>query len=429
MKIESCYKHFLLIPVSHIPIVGEHGDLIGLLSKDKISREMADLDSYGVEYESIPEHLMEFEITEGILYFFQNFRKIFVINKLGEKVDSWEKPRFLAEFSSFIDKGKAKEPVPKAIENIENHQEQKNKELIFKMMEMILKNFSDALFATDKDGNTTFFNQRFEEFILTKELFKDSINLAEKYFKELNRDLISDYIKKKESEGSSPDDFPILQVFLKSLELHLKIVTLRNDDKIFGFLYQFIEKFTPNLSINEEESIFPSFDKAFQQKTPLNDVMKEAETAYIQKAYILNHENISHTANFLGIPRSTLQNRMKYLGLSNSAMKDSAKESSIKSKKKENFEISELDEDVPLNFEEEIQKAEDLENESNDSFFTQNDEEPINQNNIQSLKEKISKSEKAKIIEKQTSKSKKKIIKNEEKKLPKIHSKKKAVRK
>jgi len=61
MKIESYYKFFLMTPVSHLPVVGEDGTAIGLLSRDKISREMADLDSTGIEYESIPEHLMSFD--------------------------------------------------------------------------------------------------------------------------------------------------------------------------------------------------------------------------------------------------------------------------------------------------------------------------------------------------------------------------------
>jgi hypothetical protein len=54
----------------------------------------------------------------------------------------------------------------------------------------------------------------------------------------------------------------------------------------------------------------------------LNQLLKEVEAGYILKSFKKNHENISHTANALGIPRSTLQNRIKYLELSDKLGRD-----------------------------------------------------------------------------------------------------------
>ena len=358
MKIESYFKHFLLIPVSHIPIIGEDGNLIGLLSREKISREMADLDSVGIEYESIPEHLIELENTDGILYYFQNNRKISILNQFAERVDSWEKPRFLAEFSSFQERKKKESDTPPQKETptvpIETP-ESKNKSLIYKLMELILKNFGDALFATDKDGNTTFYNQRFEEDILTKPLFKDSIAIAEKYFRELNRDLISEYFKTKEKEDPGSFDHPsALKIYVVNLGMTVKMVTLKSDEKIFGFLYQFVEKEEEKIEDNDLFP-FPVLKESFDRGVNLNDIMKEVESAYIYKSFKKNLENMSHTASDLGIPRSTLQNRIKYLGLNEALVRDPGNKIPRIRKTKDSDEEKDfdLDEELPEEFIEE----------------------------------------------------------------------------
>ena len=45
MKIESIYKHFMVTPVSHLPVVDENSDIVGLISKEKVLMEMADVAS------------------------------------------------------------------------------------------------------------------------------------------------------------------------------------------------------------------------------------------------------------------------------------------------------------------------------------------------------------------------------------------------
>ena len=314
MKIESYYKFFLMTPVSHLPVVGEDGTAIGLLSRDKISREMADLDSTGIEYESIPEHLMSFEITDTIIKYFQSHRTIPVINTFAQRVDTWEKPRFLAECSDLLKK--KTQPKTEVIqEKTEPVAESANKMLIYKFMELILRNFPDALFSTDKDGNTTFYNEKFETNILSKNIFRDSITIAEKYFKELNRDLISEYLKSIDIEESGTINVPVLQAYVNNLNMVVKVVTLKGEEKIIGFLYHLIEQDVELQKKSMESEEFPSIRSAFDSGTYLNDILREVEYNYILKSFKKNNDNISHTASSLGIPRSTLQNRIKYLGL------------------------------------------------------------------------------------------------------------------
>ena len=314
-----------MTPVSHFPILGEDGVSIGLLSRDKISREMADLDSSGVEYETIPEHLLSYEITDSIIKYFQNHRTIPVLNIYAQRVDTWEKPRFLAECSDLLNKKSSEKPSIIQEKNEPQSSESANKMLIYKYSELILQNFPDALFSTDKDGNTTFYNEKFEKHVLAKHIFRDSITLAEKYFKELNRDLISEYLKSVELDESSNTQFPVLQAYIKNIDFTVRIVTLKGDDKVLGFLYHLSEPTKSEIIPDEiisKSSDFISIEEAFEEEYSLNQLLKEVEAGYILKSFKKNHENISHTANALGIPRSTLQNRIKYLELSDKLGRD-----------------------------------------------------------------------------------------------------------
>ncbi len=323
MKIESFYKFFLMTPVAHFPVVGEDGSAVGLLSKEKISREMADLESVGIEYEVIPDHLLTYEITDSIVLFFQTHRTIPVLNIFGQRIDTWEKPRLLAECSDLLTKKNPPKQEQKTDSIDIDIPDSSNKLLIYKFMELILRSFPDALFSTDKDGNTTFYNEKFETSILSKHIFRDSITIAEKYFRELNRDLISEYFKTTDVNENSSMSLPILHAFVKNINMIVKIVTLKGDDKVIGFLYHLIESESDQIEKDDHtQSEFPIIEKAFQSGVSLSEILKDVESSYILKSFKLNHENISHTASSLGIPRSTLQNRIKYLGLSNKMARD-----------------------------------------------------------------------------------------------------------
>ena len=310
MKIESIYKHFMVTPVSHLPVVDENSDIVGLVSKEKVLMEMADVSSTSEEYERIPELFLEFNITEGVIYYFQNNRTIPVINTLAQKVDTWEKPRFLAEVSKLTNKS----PVLKT-ENKESDGEElsENKQAIFQFMSLVLASFPDALFATDTEGVTTFYNEKFELDILARSIFRDSISYTEKYFRELNQDLFANYLKSHELDESRKANVPIIQAYVKDLNLVLRIITLKNEQIITGFLYHFIEPQTRMNRMNEEGFSFPSVEEAFQMNVPLETLIEEIESHYIFQKLKKNDENISHTANELGIPRSTLQNKIKLL--------------------------------------------------------------------------------------------------------------------
>ena len=312
MKIESIYKHFMVTPVSHLPVVDENSDIVGLISKEKVLMEMADIASTTEDYKKIPEQFLEFNITEGVIFYFQNNRTIPVINTLSQKVDTWEKPRFLAEISKLTNKNPVLTTDAKETES-DNAGLNENKQAIFQFMSMVLASFPDALFATDKEGVTTFYNEKFEIEILARSIFRDSISYTEKYFRELNQDLFANYLKSHELDESRKARVPIIQAHVKDLNLVLRIITLKNEEIITGYLYHFIEPQTRMNRMNEEGFTFPSVEEAFQMNVPLETLIEEIESHYIFQKLKRNDENISHTANELGIPRSTLQNKIKLL--------------------------------------------------------------------------------------------------------------------
>ncbi|EMY62253.1 helix-turn-helix domain-containing protein [Leptospira terpstrae] len=313
MKFESLYRHFLLTRATHLPVISEEGELLGLLSKDRVHRELSDLGREREELEEIPLDILETELHENLILYFKESSQIPVIGLDGEKKDNWDKPRFLAAFTK-LDASHSRNPK---LEEIESKLEKKkeNADSVQWFMELILSHFPDGLIATDVTGSTVFYNETFENEILTKPLFRDSLQLAEKYLHNLNREVLASYLKDHDMSLGKDADTNVLYTNLTELRVTLRIVTLKKEKKVFGFLYHFSPSSFANPS-GDGHSEFPSLDEAFHSKLPLESVLEEMEAHYIHKSLKRNSNNISHTATELGVPRTTLQNRIRFLKLS-----------------------------------------------------------------------------------------------------------------
>ncbi|AXR69781.1 helix-turn-helix domain-containing protein [Leptospira mayottensis] len=325
MKIETLYRYFLITPATHLPVVDESGDLIGLLSRKLIQMEMADLSSSEREYTRLPESFLETEIPESFFQYFQRQKSIPVLTLTGEKKEEWDKVQVMAGLGKLVS-GNRPSPEPIA-ESKKQEQEQSSR---FWFMELILQNLPDGLLATDLEGNSIFYNETFEQNILPKKYFRDSILQAERLLKEMSKNLLADYLKSNELrlDGNTPFS---LQTYMTELECNVRIIVLKQGSKIAGYLYHFI---TPRAVLgrqNESGLEFPSVSDAFFQKLPLETMLKEVESAFIFHSLKANQDNISHTALQLGIPRTTLQNRIKFLELQNRY--SLSKENSIPRKK------------------------------------------------------------------------------------------------
>ena len=299
MKIEAIYRYFMMSPVSHLPVVGEDGNLKGLLSKKKLMLEMSDLAIADRDFEQIPKDFLDKEMSEELLQYFQKHKLIPVLSIHAEKKESWDKPRFLAEYSRFTEK---EVPLPQE----EPRQQEKNSAAIQWYMELVLQGFPDAMFATDIDGNSVFYNEPFENTVLVHPLFRNSIQFAERYLRDMNRDLVGKYLQQHELE-----DLGVLQTYFKNINMVLRIITLKNNNKLAGYLYHFIKSEKRNLE--ENGKMFPSVADAYSSALPLEKILEQVEKTYIEYSLKDNENNISHSAEKLGIPRTTLQNRMKFL--------------------------------------------------------------------------------------------------------------------
>lgn len=271
--------------------------------------ELADLSVAEREFSRIPEEFLVKEIPESLLAFFQRQRTIPVISPAGEKAEDWDKPRFMAELSraSWVAKETAKkETTPEKIE------EEKAKQSQW-FMEVLLQNFPDGLLATDLDGHSVFYNESFEKEILPRRWFRDSILQAEKLLKEMSKDLLGNYLKTHElrlEEGKLS-----VQTFISDLDSLVRVSILKQKGKPLGFLYHFSPASSKLNSQDGEGMDFPSVTEAFHQKLPLETMLKEVEGSYIYHTLKRNQENVSHAALDLGVPRTTLQNRIKFLDL------------------------------------------------------------------------------------------------------------------
>ncbi len=309
MRIEVLYKFFLYSPASHLPVWEEGSGLIGLLPKERVLMELADLSVAEREFTRIPEELLIREIPESLLAYFQRQRTIPVLKPTGEKSEDWDKPRFLSELSraSWV----AKEPV-KTEDSPEKTEEERAKQSQW-FMEVLLQNFPDGLLATDLDGHSVFYNESFEKDILVRKWFRDSILQAEKLLKEMAKDLLGNYLKTHElrlEEGKLS-----VQTFVPELDSLVRVSILKQKGKPLGYLYHFSPASAKLNSQDGEGMEFPSVTEAFNQKLPLETMLKEVEGSYIYHTLKRNQENVSHAALDLGVPRTTLQNRIKFLDL------------------------------------------------------------------------------------------------------------------
>nr|WP_232224721.1 helix-turn-helix domain-containing protein [Leptospira fainei] len=310
MRIEGLYKHFLYTPTNFLPVWEESDGLLGLLPKETILMELADLSVADREFTRIPEEYLIREIPESLLGYFQKQRTIPVLNSFGERKEDWDKPRLMAELSrsSWVAKG-AEKP---AQQSPELQAEDRTKQSQW-FMEVILQNFPDGLLATDLDGHAVFYNETFEKDILTRKWFRDSILYAEKLLKEMSKDLLGNYLKTHElrlDEGKIS-----VQTFVQDLDSLVRVSVLRQKGKPLGYLYHFSPIRAKLNSQDEDGMEFPSVTEAFGQKLPLETMLKEVEGSYIYHTLKRNQENVSHAALDLGVPRTTLQNRIKFLDL------------------------------------------------------------------------------------------------------------------
>lgn len=329
MRFASLYKHFMLSPASHLPVLAPDQILLGFLSKEKLQMEMADLERSSLDIEEIPHELIETDISENLLSFFNQHSKIPVLDYQGNRFESWDKPRLLAEYTKLVgsktspsfdnttsDATADSSQVSRNQTETKDEEGKKIKNPVQWFTQLILESFSDPLFATDLDGNAVFYNDRFEKEILSQSFFRDSVSFAERYLRDLNKDLFASFLKANNLDmNANQENGKVLQTILAKIGYMVRVVSLTQSDKLVGYLYHFILLKASIQDSNSDGIVFPSLEEALANKLPIELVLKETESFYIYQSLLRNKRNVSHTAHELGVPRSTLQNRIRFLDI------------------------------------------------------------------------------------------------------------------
>lgn len=308
----------MLSPASHLPVLGEEKLLIGFLSKEKLQIEMADLSRSSMEVDEIPQEFLDKDISESLLAFFSTNSKIPVLDMQGNRIESWDKPRLLAEYTKLAGSESSQKENSNNDESLKYQSSDSSKNPVHWFTQLILESFSDPLFATDIEGTAIFHNDRFESEILSQSFFRNSVSFAERYLRDLNKDLFASFLKANDLDmNANQENGKILQTILPKIGYMVRVVSLVQADKLVGYLYHFIQLKRSILDSNSDGFQFPSIEEAFANKLPIELVLKETESFYIYQSLLRNKRNVSHAAEELGIPRSTLQNRIRFLDIEN----------------------------------------------------------------------------------------------------------------
>ena len=289
---------------------GYTGSLVGFLVRERLDSEMADLSRARRELERIPDDLiLKSSLPDDLIPHLTAIDPLPVLNLYGEQVATWQPTGTLRAIAVFRDRekeriaraGGATEPVPAAHAAIPTTKADAKGWL----SELILAELHFPLFVTDVEGKTMFFNSSFEALVLSRKELKNSIRLAEQYFLELTRNLLA----QRYSTGSiseSADDF-LLKSRLAQLGLNVEVRPLQAGKGLAGYLYVF----RPPAEQGMYEEALAMLDTGLD----LPRAMEQLEGGLIAAVLARCGQNVSHAAKALGIKRTTLQNKIKRLGV------------------------------------------------------------------------------------------------------------------
>ena len=275
--------------------------LLGFLSRKRLALWASDLGRLGEPQTSIPLSLLTGPPSPSVFHGLgENGFSVPVFNHQGSAVGNWNSS-LLLEAIEYFSQNKETVFSPKDISSSpENILEDGSTWL----SNMILSSLPWPLYACNVEGKALFFNKAFEEFILTKPILKRSIRHAEAYLLEAIQNGLASSLMKKSSENPS---FQSMEFHDQDLKYFLRTMNLEKKGAICGYFIIFVR---------EEKILFPSeIQRLLQNGRGLNDLLDDVESKLISYSLDENERNISHAADHLKVNRSTLQHKMKRLGI------------------------------------------------------------------------------------------------------------------
>ena len=299
-------------------------ELIGFALRSELDQAMADLDRARRDFSEIPEPiLVRDQVPPEALASLRIHAEIPVLNLHGEQVANWNEARYLKAIAAFREtlkpattetSGQSSTPAapdvsgrsarttfsPAAASGAAPSSESGPSAQRW-LGELILGALPYALFATDLQGHTLFYNGRFEDGILTKRVLKNSIRLAESFFLELTRTLLA----RSFEEDPLRKNRNILTTYHPELEVRIRVLNLEQEGRLQGYLYLFQDP--------GDGELFHELVDRVGRGQGLEAVIDEVEGQFIYLMLDRHGQNVSHTAKALKIKRSTLQNKIKRL--------------------------------------------------------------------------------------------------------------------
>lgn len=306
---------FFKYPINYIPLldqnIGGEKYIIGFLSRYKVFQFSTDKSRLEKKFNQIPEFFIEKKIQPEFINEFFEKAPIPVYNIFAKYIESWEKNQINENLKNFL---YIEAPFLSEIKKLdEDTSIDKEK---YEILEGILSSIPLPLFAINHSGISVFYNQLFIKEILEKGPFKKTLALAEAYFKEVIERTIAENIKNN-------FDIDNIQIFNEELKIKMIISNILNNNEVVGYLIIFLNELN-------QENLISFVENHLKNKKTYDEILDLIEIKIINEFLKRNRYNISHTADFLNVNRTTLQNKIKRLNISSNGLNPTTEEESSK---------------------------------------------------------------------------------------------------
>lgn len=290
-------RYFYSTSLDHIPLVRDlNSELEGYLSRERLNRELSDLERAHAQYESVPDEWISPDISREELLRLASQSPVPVLNRAGVQKTTWAETELLRKASDLKERRAEEQAKQEEDSRVLNPAPESNDQWFARL---VLAAIPHPIFATDLNGHALFYNEGFQQRVLQRDFFHNNLALAEAYFLELTRGLLA----RVYSEGPHPAD--LLFASIPELSISVEITTIHREASISGYLYIFQD---PELSGIPHEVL-----SRLERGMSLDEIMEELEAGIIASMLRRNGQNVSHAAQALRINRSTLQNKIKRL--------------------------------------------------------------------------------------------------------------------
>jgi transcriptional regulator with PAS, ATPase and Fis domain len=284
-KTSDIVRLFYTTGVSIIPVISKRNILLGVLRKEDVISELADLERagrYSID-QFITKLAKKMSLDELLQY--GTIREFTVINLFGEVQGRWTRMQLFA----------ASENPGQGVSAETDMQANKDEQVLEWIIYLILEHIPRALYAVNENGKTIFYNSHFEE--LYEQRLKSDVNT----------EFVEESLKNTEkNELFSGDGRKDLYFYNRDFDCNYEKIPLFSKRKRVGFLTYF----DSNQS-TKENLVISGVDI---RGMSLEDILSSVERQLIVHA-VKGVDDLKDAAESLKLSKHSLLGRMKKLGV------------------------------------------------------------------------------------------------------------------